>query len=77
MSKDHVSDPCSALIYIPQAIAECAGLSSMRVAKPVAACRGLTNTETILLLFVLITYQLVRVSFYLRLSLIISRSSNQ
>jgi hypothetical protein len=77
MSKDHVSDPCSALIYFPLAIVECAGLSSMRVAKPAATRRGFTDTETILLLFVLITYQLMRVSFYLRLSLIISRSSTQ
>lgn len=77
MSKDHSRDPCSALIYFPLAIAECAGLSSMRVAKPAAARRGLTDTETILLLFVLITYQLIRVSFYLRLSLIISCSSTR
>ena len=76
MSKDHVSDPCSPLIYFPLAIAECAGLSSMRVANPAAARRGLTDTETPLLLFVLITHHLLRVSFYLRLSLI-SRSSTQ
>jgi hypothetical protein len=40
MSKDHVSDLCSALIHFPLAIAECAGLSSMRVARPAAAIAG-------------------------------------